>query len=303
MPKFSRKQLYGIVAVTVVVVSSLVAYAFFNQPEDGFKAAIVDQLSLTYENQTFTKTANETLTAAGYKVTYYKGEKVTVDFFRALPTHGYKIILLRVHSALRQNNGELVEPLDFFTSEPYSDEYPYEQSNGWLDIAMYQQGGEEYFGILHGFVGHAMQGDFRGAVIILMGCNGLDRYGRSQAMVQTLVGKGAKVCIGWDETVGAPHTDIATARLLHYLLIANKTIKDAVNATMNEPEIGTNPKLKYYPKTAEIDNYVIPHGPKSAAAVGGEYTPLNAVSIFALPLLHLQGNSMSFGRFRRRNSL
>lgn len=43
------------------------------------KAAIVDQLSLTYPNQTFTQTATNTLKQAGYSVDYYPGEEVTVE--------------------------------------------------------------------------------------------------------------------------------------------------------------------------------------------------------------------------------
>lgn len=267
---FSRKQSYGLIVIALIVVSSLAVYAFFSQPDYEFKAAIVDQLSSRedFRNATFVSTANATLTAAGYAVTYYKGSDVTVNFYRGLPTHGYRIILMRVHSALF-NGAEA--PLDLFTSEPYStSSYQYEQSKGWLDIAMYQEGGEQYFGILHGFVARAMLGDFRGAVIILMGCNGLDRYARSQTMLQALVeSKGAKVVIGWDLAVNVRHTDKAAARLLHHLLVENRAITEAVNMTMNE--VGPDPYfqsvLKFYPDTAEVANYKIPLGlVRSAAA-------------------------------------
>jgi len=289
VPKFSRKQLYGIVALALIVVSSLAVYAFLSQPDSGFKAGIVDQLSSRedFRNATFVKTANATLTAAGYAVTYHKGSEVTVSLYRALPTYGYKIILLRVHSALYNGTDA---PLDLFTSEPYNvNAYPYEQSKGWLDIAMYQEGSDQYFGILHGFVSQWMQGSFRDAVIILMGCNGLDRYARSRAMLQALVeGKGAKLVIGWDEAVNVQHTDKATARLLHHLLVENRTVKEAVNATMNE--VGPDPqfksKLKYYPDTTEIANYKIPLEPPQSAAVGlsGGYASLTITGVFALHL-------------------
>jgi len=292
--KFSRKQLYTIVALTLIVVSSLAVYAFFNQSQNQFKAAIVDQLSSRqeFENMTFVKTANETLTAAGYTVTYYKGSDVTVDFYRTLPSHGYKILILRVHSALRQSNGELTAPLSFFTSEPYSvDKYQYDQMQpNRLDIAMYHEGGEQYFGILYGFVAHSMQGRFQDTVIIMMGCNGLDRYARSQTMVQTLIGKGAKVYIGWDEAINVQHTDSATARLLHNLLVENRTIKDAVNKTMQE--VGPDPyfesKLKYYPSkdfffsTVDIGNYTIPRGPVQSDEVTGAYPMFKATQFFVL---------------------
>ncbi|MEM2102040.1 MAG: hypothetical protein QXM22_00835 [Candidatus Bathyarchaeia archaeon] len=303
--KLSRKQFYGLIVVGVIVVSSLAVYAFFSQPDYGFKAAIVDQLSSRedFKNITFVKTANATLTAAGYAVTYYNGSDVTVNFYRGLPSRGYKIIWMRVHSAL-YNGTEA--PLDLFTSEPYSAQYPYEQSNGWLNIAMYQEGGEQYFGILHGFVANAMLGDFRGAVIILMGCNGLDRYARSRTMLQALVeSKGAKAVIGWDLAVNVQHTDKATARLLHHLLLENRTIKEAVNVTMNE--VGPDPYfqsvLKFYPNTAEVANYKIPLGIVRSAAAEFIVKPNSfaGVSVCVLSFLVFNRRRFVFGGFRKKS--
>ena len=82
----------------IVVFSFYFTYNFLNQPKNQTtnpassqsKAAIVDQLSLTYPNQTFIETATNTLKQAGYSVDYYPGEKVTVEFYRNLPTHGYE---------------------------------------------------------------------------------------------------------------------------------------------------------------------------------------------------------------------
>jgi hypothetical protein len=319
MPKLSRKQLYGIIIVSIIVVSSLAVYAFFsNQYDNGFRAAIVDQLSSREEfrNTTFVKTANETLAAAGYTVTYHKWSEINVDFYRVLPTRGYKIVLLRVHSALF--NG-VSAPLDLFTNEPYSNAYAYEQSRGWLDITMYYRGGEEYFGILDGFVTYAMQGRFKDAVVILMGCNGLDIFEtvggkefRSLKMLSALIGKGAKVCIGWNGNVTGAYTDLATSRLLHYLLEENLSIRDAVNATMNEvgPDPYTNAKLEYYPSKDfyimdDVGNYTIP---KPAEPVAEQTTSEHllsfaAMEICVLPLLFRPVRTRSsFVGFKRKRS-
>ena len=72
----------------IVIFSSYFTYNFLNQPQNQttnpassqLKAAIVDQLSLTFPNQTFIETATNTLKQAGYTVDYYPGEKVTVEF-------------------------------------------------------------------------------------------------------------------------------------------------------------------------------------------------------------------------------
>jgi hypothetical protein len=310
--KLSKKQLYSLAIVTLVVVSLLAVYAFYNQPDNEFKATIIDQLSLTAPNQTFVETANKTLTTSGYQVTYYKGSDVNVDFYQQLPQNGYKILLFRVHSALRlDNNGNLTAPLDLFTSEPYTpaneakhETYLVPPSN-WLDEVMYFEGGEKYFGITSDFVTHATWGSFQNATIILMGCNGLDSQGRSAAMLQALVGKGAKVVIGWDALVSADHTDIAIERLLYHLLIENKTVEDAVTATNNEikPDTVAKNELRYYPSSS--GNYIIPHGPSKSAAtkIGGDcILPSSNEGFLALPLLFSVMGLVAFEKFRRKTS-
>lgn len=288
--KLSRKQLYAVAIITVIAVSSLAIYAFFTQGSSSqFKAAIVDQLSSRedFKNATFVKTANATLTVAGYMVTYYKGSEVTVDFYRNLPKQGYKVVILRVHSALYNGTDA---PLDLFTSEPFNPNDPdtiYYLSRGYLDAAMYQQGGDQFFGIKHSFISNAMLGNFDDAVIIMMGCNGLDKYARSKATLDAFLGKGAKVVIGWDDAVGVDHTDIATAALLRRLLIENQTIKNAVNAT--NMDVGPDPTyhsvLKYYPSTSSIDSYTVPHSLSKSTNVTDAFSIFGTMIFSALPVL------------------
>jgi len=321
--KLSRKQLYGIAVAALIAVSLMAVYSFYNQPNSEFKATIIDQLSSMegFINATFVKAANNTLNTAGYPVIYHKGSDVTVDFYRSLPKNGYKILIFRVHSALRLDNNKLIAPLDFFTSERYSNTtHVADQIANRLDIVMYNSSGNKYFGIRPSFVTDAMWGDFQNATVILMGCNGLDGQLRSQSMLQALVGMGAKVVIGWNATVSEPHTDNATERLLYHLLVENKTVSVAVNETNNEigPETLTENgakvvnELLYYPSkaspfytTADVGNYTIPHGPSKSAAtkIGGDYIlPFSNEGVLALSLLLSVTELDAFGKFRRKTS-
>jgi len=212
------------------------------------KAAIVDQLSLTFPNQTFIETATNILKQAGYCVDYYSGEAVTVNFYRNLPTHGYKIIILRVHSALGWY-GE--PPVCLFTSEPYSqDRFIYEQLTGQLTRAYYNVRGEGkyYFGILPKFVRSSMSGRFENTIVVMMGCNGLTYTDMAKAFID----KGAKVYIGWYNSVSVSHTDTATIKLLQHYLIEKLTLKQSIQETFKEVEFDPAYKslLIYYPLEA-----------------------------------------------------
>jgi hypothetical protein len=241
----------------IVVFSSYFTYNFLNQPQNQttnpassqLKAAIVDQLSLTFPNQTFIETATNTLEQAGYAVDYYAGEEVTVEFYRNLPTHGYKIIILRVHSTATTAQG-IEAPVALFTSERYSQtKYVYEQLNDQLGrvgfSAEERQMGIEYFGLTYLFVTQSMKGSFQNTIVIMMGCEGLE----NPLMAKAFAEKGAKVYISWNQPVSASHTDTATVSLLQKLVVEKQTIKQAVHSTMTE--VGLDPTygsmLGYYP--------------------------------------------------------
>ena len=218
-------------------------------PNPELKAAIVDQLSLTFPNQTFIEEAATILTKANYTVDYYSGEKVTVEFYRNLPTGGYKIIILRVHSSAAELQGkEFVEtPVGFFTSEPYSQtKYVTEQLANQLVIASYAMPQPQYyFAIVPTFVTSSMKGTFQNTAIIMMGCEGLNNTKMAEAFIQ----KGAKAYIGWKGSVSASHTDTATITLLQHLITEKQTIRQAVENTMKEvgPDPTYNSTLTYYP--------------------------------------------------------
>jgi hypothetical protein len=244
-----REQRVALAVAVAILISIIFFFGFLinsmlNQPltsqpvssTSESKAAIVDHLSLTVPNQTFIQTAINTLEKAGYSVDYYEGERVTVDFYRNLPAHGYGLIVLRVHSALM---GGCSPPVALFTSEPASKtKYVYEQLTDQLVGANFRDEETIYFGIAPLFVKHSMNGRFEDSIIILMGCDGLTYTSMAEAFIE----KGAKVYISWSGSVLASHTDLATSRLLQHYLIEKRTLREALIATFKE--VGPDPMYK-----------------------------------------------------------
>lgn len=260
----SRKLKYGSVAVAFVFLC-IVTYSFVHQlnqtnklninQEFSFKAAIVDHLILSEPNKTLIQTSIALLEKAGFTVDYYKGEEVTVEFYRNLPTHGYGLIVLRVHSAATP------PPLCLFTSELHSKtKYVYEQlTDQVVIVSIYKEIGPFYFGIAPKFVKESMKGNFQNTIILMMGCDGL----KYDEMAKAFVEKGANVYISWDGGVSIAHTDKATTHLLQQLTAKKQTVKKAVTETMEE--VGPDPLYKsvllYYP--IEAGNYIIPKSPSN----------------------------------------
>jgi len=236
------------ILVTIISISGFIANSMLNNSVttiSELKAAIVDHLSLTMPNQTFIQTTTNTLTQAGYGVDYYPSAQVTVELYRNLPTHGYKIILLRVHSAGTSALGEA--ELQLFTSETYSNQrYRNEQLAGQVGKVKYSATAEEsYFGICPNFVKQCRKVNFQNTMIIAMGCDSL----AGSQMAKAFIENGAKVYIGWSGSVLRDHTDRTTICLLQHLLLNNQTIDQAVKNTTQE--VGADPAnesvLGYYP--------------------------------------------------------
>ena len=130
------------------------------------KAVIVDHLSLTEPNPSFVRECKGILERAGFAVDYHQGEEVTVDLYRDLPAHGYKVIVLRVHSAYIHKYLSLA----MFTSEPYSKgKYVYEQLRNRVasgHLQPYEIGDPQQFVITDKFVRFSMKGSFNNALIL-----------------------------------------------------------------------------------------------------------------------------------------
>jgi len=210
----------------------------------GFNAAIIDQVGADLPDVAFVRNAEQTLTSSGFNVTYYPAADATVDFYKRLPSFGYRVIVWRVHSATWINNG--IVP---FTSEPYdANKYSMEQLTGDLiEVTPSLTGpatGPYYFGISILFVAEEMEGNFGGAIIILSSCNGLHDHIFADALIR----RGASAVISWDKLVTINHTDMATEVLLK-ALVQGSTVSQAVQVAMDQ--VGPDPEygsiLRYYP--------------------------------------------------------
>jgi len=255
MPK---KLLYAIVSLTIIISALLVGYQLINegsnQSAETWKAAIIDQLSIkeTWANATFMNTSTSILRSAGYDVEIFSGQEVDVKFYESLPTRGFRIIILRAHSTVRVGSNYV----DLFTSEPYA-EGEYMELGDQISKAVFFNSSEEYFAIGPTFVKQSMGGSFSDAVIILMGCSGLNYT----TMAEELTRKGARVILGWTNLVLPSETDYFITLLLRYLLDPNRqdTIKsanDKINLEINRKPTISGSRLRYYPPAE--GNYVIP---------------------------------------------
>jgi hypothetical protein len=210
------------------------------------RAAIVDHLSLTEPDPDFVEAATDLLEQAGYAVDYFPGEEVTVEFYRQLPTWGHELIILRVHSAQGRVGDQPANWVTLFTVDPYDQtSYRSDQTKQRLSKVSYFKGGPAYFGVMPSFIKSSAKGDFQGATIIIMGCDGL----ATDSMAEAFVEKGAKAVVAWDGLVSSEHTDTATERLLQHLLIDGLTLQQAVSQTMAEvgPDPSNDSVLRLYP--------------------------------------------------------
>jgi len=256
-----------IAAFPLAIAAAFLAMSLMGQSSEPkeLRAAIVDQLALTEPNPSFSESATELLQGAGYTVDYYPGEQVTVDFYRDLPTHKYDLLVLRAHTArFEEESLTLTDPvrrqevLDafgqdvfFFTAEPYDKtKYVEEREKFRLFAVRYRAayGDERFFGVTPYFIESSMRGDFDGATIIMMGCDGLLFDNTPKALVE----RGAKAVIGWDALVSAAETDAATERLLQHLAVEGLPLGEAIAKTM--ADVGTDPSygasLRVYPRDA-----------------------------------------------------
>lgn len=237
-----------IAGVTITVAITLNPFSSNqNQPEGTYteKAVIVDQLNLTYPNQTFVTEATSILENSGYEVDYISGENVTIDLYRELPQEGYDLIIFRVHSAASKYGDN---PVVLFTSQNYTqDEYQFAQVTDTVQRVYYNYGEEYYFAISPKFV-RGLSGDFNDATIIHMGCEGLEQDNMAKAFVE----KGARLFVGWTGDVNAYHSDSATIYFLEQYVGEELTVERSRIYT--SAERGSDPvyhsELWYYPEEA-----------------------------------------------------
>jgi hypothetical protein len=248
---FSNKRLAILaIALVAVLVSAFLLFQFLLQTPEvkfSFNAAIVDQVGEVFPSNSsiaheFNETVTNLLINAGFTVSYYKSESITVNFYKELAKGNYGLIILRAHSALRE--GETL--VDFFTSEDFEEGIYNDVTRGTYDWTP----GKFYFAITPKFIEN-LEGYFPKSIIIAMGCSSLKA--NCEEMAEAFIKKGAKAYIGWTDAIGLPHSDNSTIRFLQYFLVNNITISQAISACnqIHDPEFPGI--LSYYP--SGIGNY------------------------------------------------
>jgi uncharacterized membrane protein (DUF485 family) len=193
------------------------------------KAALIDALYVTLPNERFTKSITEILRNAGFEVDVFQGSQVTIDFLKDVP-NGYDLIILRMHSALEDDD------LYLFTAEPYSiGKYTQEQHVQIVKEA-YATDPQPVFAVNWGFIKKCMTGTFNGTLVIAMGCDGI----RDSAIINEIMKQGAVGYISWTGPVLLSHSDTATLHLAESLYNQDLSITEAVQKTNNQ--VGSDPE-------------------------------------------------------------
>ena len=278
------KGTYIVFAAVSIILASVLSYYLFFQSAESWTAAIVDQLTIKSEfaNPAFSENCTSLLNASGFAVEYYQGEEVTVNFYKALPSKGRKILILRTHSAVRDDT----DWVDLFTSESYREGlYIDLASSRQISKAQMASDDKWYFSVGPTFVTNSVSGRFDSeCVIILMGCNSLN----TTTMAEALVSRGAKVVIGWTSWVSADYTDSFTLQLLNLLLAENAhTIKSAIrelNRQIVEEPNPWNATLVYYPESQEVEDFRISTRPSASPELSMDFFSPNAQVVEATRL-------------------
>lgn len=218
----------------------------------GLKAAIIDQLYLRQPNPDFIAQTTKLLETAGFKVDVWQGNEITVDFYRKLPSMGYRFILLRVHSGtlMEVQDGKTVELPDtyLFTAENYTtSRYITDQLSDKVSYAVMEEGTPEVFAVNSAFIKSA-KGNFDHTVILSMGCESF----RHSDLEQAFINKGASVYIGWSDVVTLEHVDKVTLQLMQDYCTGGMTIQQGINAVTTA--LGVDPYFGSYLKFSPADD-------------------------------------------------
>jgi hypothetical protein len=215
-----------------------------------FKAAIIDQLYLRQPNTEFVTQSKTLLESLGLKVDIWQGNDITVDFYRKLPSMGYRFVLLRVHSGtileLSGDNQTKELPYTYlFTAEKYStSKYVPDQLSDRVAYAIMEEDTPEVFAVNSQFVRGA-KGNFDNTFILSMGCESF----RHDDLQQAFIAKGASMYIGWSDIVTLEHVDKVTLALLQDFCTGNTTIQRGVEDVT--ARLGVDPYfgsfLKFFP--------------------------------------------------------
>jgi hypothetical protein len=245
---------FGIIMIGVIVFAfqSWLSSSQPSETQSENKAALIDQLSTSYPNPSFTEEFIRMSEAVGLTPEIFTGSEVTLDLYKRIPSMGYRLIVFRVHQS---TPAEVLLPLDhpvtgypvyLFTGEPYNEnKYVIEQLTDLVVPAREINGSNIYFSIGPEFV-QSMDGEFQNTVIVLAGCSGL----YSAELADSFIIKGASVVLGWQRFVQMDYTDKAIDRLLRAILLEKITFYRSVLVMTSE--VGRDPtyetNLLIYPE-------------------------------------------------------
>lgn len=241
------KFLLKITAVLFLLVTLVLPAGCSNNPtteQPLNKAVIVDQLSLRDPNPEFITTTKQILESFGFTVDVWQGVDITVDFYRKLPSMGYRFVLLRAHSGtLVSQEGETTTTSDttyLFTNEEYSTtKYVMDQLADRVSNALMQEDMPLVFAVNSEFIKNA-DGKFNDSFILSMGCESFKYNDMPAAFLE----KGASVYIGWSDVVTLEYVDRATTDLMNNLFTAKMTLSEGISTTLSR--LGYDPYYNSY---------------------------------------------------------
>ncbi len=227
-------QLLTVLATTCAVAVLLVLY--WPTPATKPTAVILDPISTSLGDKNFTKRCTALLEAAGYTVEAYEGGEVTVERVKSI--RGCYLLVLRVHSSVFD------EGVWFFTGEPYSStEHVPEQLSNDLHIGRTSLMENLTFAVGASFITRNLRDRLPGALVVLMGCDGLRRANLAEAFTEA----GAAAYVSWDGPITIEQTDEATLGLLNSLVTERLTLRESVDSAPLGSEGGFNTTLTIYP--------------------------------------------------------
>lgn len=244
------------VAITIILIVFAVHHLFLSESDVfSLNAIIVDQLAKTNSNPSFKGNATTLLENCGFNVEYYFNDSIDVNFFKSLAERRYGIIILRVHSALREGGSTV----DLFTNEIW-DEHKYAQEfeKELVVYGNYYGDPNYYCAITYRFI-ESLPGRFPKSIIFSMGCWSLKKG--CEELAQAFIYKGALAYIGWTDEILPKDTDAETLNLLKMLLKDDYSLGDAVANTKeynytgvlpNGTQVRITSRLRLYPDSDEV---------------------------------------------------
>ena len=211
------------------------------------RAAIVDQTGLSFPSESFIAEARSLMETAGYTVTYYPPEEVTISLYRSLPGRGYDLVLFQSHATSevvvrggQEASGEIPPGPFLFTTEPYEKQrhLALQMTDQVRASQLFYEDAPELFAVGPAFVRRSMQGFFPGTTVIIGGCQSL----AAPDLARSLLEKGASVVVGWDGMVNLSHNNEAVLYLLEQMLREGASAGEAVDATM--AAVGQDPQFQ-----------------------------------------------------------